>query len=132
MDEEFEPNEIADLLAPFWTLQRTAEALGIAVGELERRTASGSVLGLVPEGGAAHYPVWQFRRRPDGVVEVKPAFASFIGVLHGSANPWSIVILLRTPASELGDMTPEEWDRSGGNSAGLTELARLLASEWKR
>lgn len=132
MDSESTDNEVADLLAPFWSAQRTAEGLAVTFDELARRTRDGEVLGLSPGPGVAHYPVWQFHRLRDGSVRVKPGIATFVSALHGRANPWSIAILLRTPAAELGDQTPEQWVRAHGDDEVLRRFARHLAAEWTR
>ena len=129
---EAEPNEIADLLAPFWSASRTAEALGVTADELEERSAARAVLGTTTTDGSTVYPIWQFHRLKDGTVEVKPDFVAFFTALQGITDPWTIAIVLRTPAPELGGSTPEDWIHAKGDLATLMNYAHLIASEFRR
>lgn len=125
-------NEIAELLAPFWTKRRTSEALLLTCDEVMRRVEEGVVLGLPTEPVRMFFPVWQFHRLRDGTVEVKPGIAVLISAFHRLLQPWTIGIVLRTPASELGGLTPEQWVRARGDVVTLTRYARRVTARFKR
>lgn len=126
-----DPNEIADLLAPFWTARRTAEALGgLRRSTMAERRKTGSLLGVKTTDGDFFYPVAQFERR-DGKIQVKPALRKFMMALR-DRDPWTVGILLHTPAPELGDLTPLDWVRRNGDEQRLVRYARIVDAEFTR
>ncbi len=124
-------NEIADLLAPFWSAERTREALGgPSRAALADRRKNGTLLGLKTTDGVIVYPVDQFERR-DGRVQVKAGLKPFLSALKRH-DPWSVALLAHTPASELDDLTPLEWLRKGLSPDTLRDHARRVDAEWSR
>jgi hypothetical protein len=124
------PNELADLVGPFWTSARTREALGVSSRQaLDSRRRTGSVLGVKSTDGDRFYPVSQFHKRADGGIEVKPALVPFLRTLRGF-DAWTVAVLLHTPAPELADLTPLDWVRHGKDPKALEDLARAVAREW--
>ena len=47
-----------------------------------------------------------------------------------SFDPWTVAVLLNTPAPELDGATPIEWARQGGAQDALRDLAQVVAKEW--
>lgn len=128
---DIEPNELADLLAPFWSQRRTCEALGISVEQLAEEVAARRVLGLgAPGRTKPFFPVEQFERASDGRIRVKPGLVGFMTGLK-SHEPWTIGVALKLPMEELDDLTPLDWLRDGGEPVRLVEAARILNSEWR-
>ena len=129
-----EPEEVTmvQLLAPYWSEGKVMEALGLTPAELANHRESGLILGLPDTGGRLSYPVWQFRRRPDGVVEVKPKVGQILEAFHDRVEPWTAGVLLRTPAPELDDLTPEQWIKEGRDTSALIRYAYLIAAEMNR
>jgi len=124
-------NEIADLLAPFWSAEKTREALGSpSRAALADRRKNGTLLGLKTTDGVIVYPVAQFERR-GGRVQVKAGLRPFLTGLKAH-DPWSVALLLHTPAPELDDLTPLEWVRKGLSPDPLRDYARRVAAEWSR
>lgn len=127
---EESPNELADLVGPFWTGARTREALGVATRQaMDSRRRSGSILGVKSSDGDLFYPVSQFHRRSDGTVEVKPALVVVFRVLR-DFDSWTTAVFLHTPAPELGGRTPLDWVRKGNDAKALEDLAVAVAREW--
>lgn len=126
---EESPNELAALLGPFWSSAKVQDALGVPTRQaLASRRKNGSVLGLKTSDGDVVYPVWQFHRRDDAI-EVKPALVGMLRILK-TFDPWTVAVVLRTPAPELKGLTPIDWVRAGRPAATLVELARVVAREW--
>ncbi|MFC7500928.1 hypothetical protein [Nocardioides sp. GCM10030258] len=124
------PNELAELLGPFWSEARVRNALGVLTQQdLASRRRDGSVLGLESSDGVVVYPVSQFHRRPDGCTEVKPDLVPVLQTLS-EFDPWAVGLFLQTPAPELDDLTPLEWMRTNRPAEGLEQLAQVLAREW--
>lgn len=124
------PNELADLLGPFWTGARVREALGVPTRQaLDSRRRNGSVLALKSTDGALFYPVAQFQRRPDGQIQVKPALVGLFRTLRGF-DSWTVGVLLHTPAPELDGLTPLDWVGQGKDVGALEELGLAIAREW--
>ena len=125
------PNLLADLLAPFWTANRTAEVLQLTPEQLETRCQQGAILGVRPsDGNARFFPVFQFERLGDGRVRVKPGLAAFKKRLDRN-DPWTVGVCALTPMDELGGLSPVTWLRKGGSTTKLVELAEILNSEWR-
>ena len=121
-----EPTELAALLGPFWSASRTRRALGLATpAALDAMTRDGAVLALPMRDSAVLYPVFQFQRTGDQVV-VRPALVPVLRALR-SFDPWTVAVLLLTPAPELGDKTPLSVAQSGERSPELAALARTIA-----
>jgi hypothetical protein len=122
------PNELVALVGPFWSETKTCAALGISVSDLASRRDDGTVLGLTTSDGDRLYPIAQFHRL-DGRVEVKPALLPLLEALR-AFDPWTVAVLLHTPASELDGATPLDWVRSHGAPERLEDLGHVVASEW--
>jgi hypothetical protein len=122
-------NELAALVGPFWSEAKTCEALDASAESLAARRETGTLLGLVTADEDRVYPVFQFARRHDGSVETKPAVVAMLEPLR-SFDPWTVAVLLHTPAPELDDSTPIEWAREGGAPDALRDLAQVVAKEW--
>jgi hypothetical protein len=131
MDLSADPraNELAAFLGPFWSATKAREALRVGSRQaMESRRKSGALLGLRTSDGAIVYPVWQFRRSA-GVVEVRPPLVPMLRTLK-HYDPWTVGVLLRTPAPELETLTPLDWARAGRSPEALRVLACVVAREW--
>lgn len=122
-------NELADLVGPVWSESKACAALDASRDVLSARREAGTLLGLTTSDGTTVYPVFQFVRRTDGQVEVRPGLLAVMGPLR-AFDPWAVAVLLHTPAPELGGSTPIQWDRDGGASEALGDLADAVAREW--
>ena len=128
-----ERRELADLLAPYWSAPRTVQALGLTPAQMAERVADGSVLAVPTYGGTLFFPSWQFQRPPGGGFEVKPGLLTLIRTLHTVINDGRTVgTLLRTPAPELDDLSPEQWVDAGREPVTLDRYASVLVREWSR
>jgi hypothetical protein len=122
------PNELADLVGPFWSRAKVSEALGVDERRLTARVEGGDLLELRTADGVPAYPVFQFERDSDHV-EVRPALASVFRTLR-DFDPWTVAVLLHTPAPELSGSTPLEWLRSERAAEPVVGLAQTVAKEW--
>ena len=123
-------NEMADLLAPYWSERRTREALNVDEDRLAQMCRDGKVLGLPSTDGETFFPVWTLERK-DGQVRTNVRLRPFISTLR-SVDPWTVGILLRTPADELDGLTPEQWARERRDQAVLDRLAHRLLAEMRQ
>jgi hypothetical protein len=121
-------NELANLVAPFWSEARVCNALGIKPVVLGQRRDAGTVLGLTTSDGVRVYPVNQFHRH-DAAVDVRPALLPLLQTLR-DFDPWTVAVLLNTPAPELDNQTPLNWVGRGGSPDLVSDLARAVAREW--
>jgi hypothetical protein len=121
-------NELAALVGPFWSHQKTRSALGLGPAGLTALRDAGGVLELVSADGVPFYPAFQFERAGDET-RVRPALALVIRVLRGF-DPWAVAVLLHTPAAELDDSSPLAWLKAGGAPGDVEELAKVVAREW--
>ncbi len=122
-------NELARLLAPFWSAVKVRQVFdGASRQLLAERRKSGTLLGLKTSDGDIVYPVFQFQQR-EGRVEVRPGLVPMLRVLR-RFDPWSVAVLLHAPAPELRGRTPLSWVREGRPAAPLIELAEAVAREW--
>lgn len=121
-------SELADVVGPVWSEGKVCDTLGIDAIVLAERRAVGEVLGFTTAQGDVVYPVDQFQRH-DGAVEVRPALLPFLRRLR-RFDPWTVAVLLHTPAPELGDQNPLDWLRLGGDGQAVADLARTVAREW--
>ena len=125
------PNRLATLLAPFWSSTKVQTELGLKSRQaLDERRKSGRVLALKTSDNHRIYPVSQFQRRGNHI-EVKPELIKMLSVLRDH-DPWSVAVLLHTPAPELGTLTPLDWIRKRRDTAVLETLARHVAAAWSR
>ena len=127
-------NELAVRLGPFWSQTKVAAALA-GPGQppktrqaLNERRRSGTLLGLLTADHKTIYPVAQFHRA-HGAIEVKPGVRAMLASLRGQ-DPWSVALLLRTPAPELGRRTP--LDLAGSDDPRVLEQLRDLANRVHR
>jgi hypothetical protein len=123
-------SELADMVAPLWTAEHTRRVLKLSRPTMLDRRKAGSLLALKTTDGDFFYPVSQFERR-DGKVQVKPALRKFMMVLR-DRDPWTVAILIHTPAPELGDLTPLDWVRQGRDSKPLLDYAHVVNTEYAR
>lgn len=124
-------SEMADLVAPLWSAERARRELNISRSTMAERRSAGSLLALKPtDADEFFYPVSQFERR-DGRVQVKAGLRRFMMALRGS-DPWTVAVLMRTPALELGNLTPLDWVRRGRDESTLNEYAEMLVAELAR
>jgi hypothetical protein len=121
-------NEIAKLVGPMWSEAKVCDALGIEAKALATRREEGTVLVPMMSDGVRAYPISQFQRT-DGAIEVRPALIPFLTTLR-HFDPWTVAVLLQTPAPELEDKTPFDWLGIGGDPKVLEDLARTVSSEW--
>jgi hypothetical protein len=127
VEAEQAENELAALVGPFWTEAKVREALNVSPERLASARAEGSVLALPSTDGDRFYPVSQFRRH-DHTAEVKPGLASTLRVLR-EFDPWTVAVLLHTPADELDGHTPFNWLSGGHPPEALASLARQVARD---
>lgn len=125
-----EENELADLLAPYWTGQRTAEALRLDPSELADERSAHRLLGLMTTDGDYFYPVRQFERSDTGTTRVKPGLVRFMEAIEG-LDPWTVGVLAVTPAEELDGLTPLQWLDDGRDPGRLIELAHVIRCEFR-
>lgn len=130
MTADGEPNELADLLAPYWSTDHAMEELGLSRTQLDDARHDGRVLGVATTDGDHFYPVWQFRRR-HGSVEVKPGVAAALHVLS-TLEGWTVGVFLRMPAHELEGLTPEAWIDEGRDQEVLLHYAHVFRAETER
>jgi hypothetical protein len=122
-------NELAGLLAPYWTASRTAQALGgLARSTMTERRRTGSLLGLRTTDGDFFYPIAQFETH-GGKVRVKPALRTFFMTLRAH-DRWAVGVMLHTPAPELDGLTPLAWAGQRRDPEVLAGYARMLDAEW--
>ena len=122
-------SEMGDLVGPFWTEGKTIEALGVESRDvLAGMRGARTLLGMEGADGDCFYPVIQFETR-DGAVWVKPALIQFFTALR-DRDPWTVGVLLHTPAPELDGLTPAIWVRQELDVDTLVDYARRLAHEW--
>lgn len=125
-----EPNELADLLAPYWSASRASEALQITEDQLAAEVAARRVLGVSATDGATFFPAVQFEQTSSGLIRVKPGLGLFMTAL-ADFDPWTIGVTILTPMDELDETTPVDWLRRSGDPARLARLAHVLRSEWR-
>lgn len=123
-------NELAEVVGPVWSAARTADALGLAVADLEGACRRGDLLGLPTADGDCVFPVLQFQRRADGSVHMQPDVARLVQTLLGQPA-WAIAVLLVTPAPELEDLSPVDWIGAGGRRDVLARFGEQIGREWR-
>lgn len=125
-----ESNELAALLAPYWTADHTQQTLGIPSQQaLDARLRDGTILGLRSTTGDVLYPVCQFHKDDNGTVVVSPALVPVFQALR-DYDSWAVGVLLHTSAPELGHLTPLQWVREGRPATVLADLAHAVRREW--
>ncbi len=116
---------LLDVVDPFWTADHTANRLNITPDELDRQRATGGLLGVTPsDSDRVFYPVFQFEKRT-GKVQVKPALRVFMATLRDH-DPWTIAVLINTPAPELDGLTPLGWAEANRDTATLIAYAAVV------
>lgn len=123
-------SELADLVAPLWTAEHTRRVLGLSRATMQDRRKAGTLLALKTTDGDFFYPVAQFEKHA-GKVRVKPALRAFMMALR-DRDPWTVAILLHTPAPELGDRTPLDWVRARRDLEDLQGYAEVVNAEFAR
>jgi hypothetical protein len=123
-------NELASLLAPFWSAGKVAAELGFEAHQLAQAAAESELLALeTSDGGALLFPVAQFER-VDGSVRVRPEISAMLRELVG-VDRWSAGELLCMPADELNHLSPYEAAAAGVDVETLTQFARLVSIDWR-
>jgi hypothetical protein len=122
-------NELAAFVGPLWSEIKTCGALDASPDILAARREAGALLELVTSDGDRVYPVFQFVAGEDGRIETRTGLAAMLQELR-SFDPWTVAVLLKTPAPELDGSTPVEWERAGGAVEALRDLAAVVAREW--
>jgi hypothetical protein len=123
------PNRLSEHLGPFWSGTKVQRELRLMSRQaLDERRKTGRVLALKTSDNHRIYPVSQFQRRGNRV-EVKPELVSMLSVLRDH-DPWSVAVLLRTPAPELENLTPLDWIHQGRETAATQALAHRVSREW--
>ena len=120
--------ELIDLLGPFWSAGRTAQALAVAPSALRTLCRDGALLGLTSSDGDMVYPVFQFEKTGDDI-RVKPPLLTVLRTLR-SFDPWTVAVLMHTPAPELHGRTPLDAARRKTPDDDLEGFARVVAREW--
>ena len=123
-------SELAELVAPLWTAEHTRHLLKLSRRAMSSREQARSLLALETADGDLYYPVSQFERH-DGEIRVKPALQAFMQAMP-DRDPWTIAVLVNTPADELDSSTPLDWVRGGGDTQVLLDLAVVLNAEFAR
>jgi hypothetical protein len=133
MDEQpkTRPNELVEVLRPFWSAARTSKALGLTESRLLLEVAGGRVLGLGTSDNMMVFPVWQFTSEPGHAVRVWPGVQAFCEGLKDQ-DPWSVALLLRSHhrVPELGGRTPLEAVEAGDDDS-LRAYAHQVWREWR-
>jgi hypothetical protein len=131
-DPDAAPNELADLLGPFWSADRARKALAATETELADLRRDGRLLGVASADGHGRvfYPIAQFENH-GGRTRVRPALQRFFAALRAH-DAWTVGVLMHTPAPELGDLTPLQWAREGRDLAPVVSYAERLAAELRR
>ncbi|GAA4363012.1 hypothetical protein [Nocardioides caricicola] len=130
MTTSADPNELDDLLAPYWSTSRTMEALRLTADGLAAAREDGRVLGLKTSDGDYFYPVWTFVKAGENIT-VKPGVAVVLRALRG-LDGWTIGVFLRMGAPELDGLTPEEWIAQQRDLEVLRDYAHVFAAEMRR
>ncbi|MCR4511740.1 hypothetical protein [Aeromicrobium sp. 50.2.37] len=127
-----ETNPLTDRLRPFWSLRRTAKALGLSEAQVHERVAAGNVLGLTTSDQVLVFPVWQFTSDPDEVVRVYPGVQAFCRELTDQ-DQWSVAILLKSDrrVDELDGRAPMDVVRAG-DEAQLAAYGHQVWREWRQ
>lgn len=120
--------ELAKPHVPLWSAGRTADALGVSRAVLERQRTAGSLLRVMSSDGEWFCPITQFERR-DVAVFVRPALRRFLTTLR-EFDPWTVGVLMVTPAQELDDLTPSVWTHQGRDERSLAAFADRVRAEW--
>lgn len=123
-------SELADLVAPLWTAEHTRRVLNLSRPTMAERRKTGSLLALKTTDDEFFYPVSQFEKH-DGKIRVKPALRRFMMALR-DRDPWTVAILMHTPAPELGNLTPLDWVRRGREPGPLLDYAEVVNAEFAR
>lgn len=124
-------DELAETVGPFWSAAKVAaEFGGITRQALKQRRDRGTLLGVKSADGEIFYPISQFRRS-GGHIQVKPGQLEILKALKG-ADAWSVAVLMHTPAPELDNATPLEWEARGGEPGASLALAQKVRQEWNR
>lgn len=120
-------NELATLLGPFWSASHVAHALALPdIEAVHEWVKDGQLLALPTSDGEHVFPVSQFSST-SGCVEVHPHLLPIMEALR-LHDPWSVALLMVTPAAELGGRTPVDCDVR--DLAALRDLARQIDREW--
>jgi hypothetical protein len=123
--------DLTDLVGPLWSADKTQQALGVSSRAAMRDLCdTGSLLGVPTADGDVFYPVAQFETH-DGGFRVKPAVQQFMMALR-ERDPWTVAVLLHTPADELDECAPLDWVRRDGDTSTLLDYANLVAAAFSR
>lgn len=122
---------LVDAVGPAWSTRKVrAELGGVSPQAVHQRVARGTLWALPTSDGSTVFPTFQFVRR-NGRLETKRGLQAMFKILRAE-DPWAVAVLMKTPAPELGDTSPVEWERRGGSVDALERLAHDLVREWSR
>lgn len=122
---------LVDEVGPLWSTRKVrAELGGVSTQAVHQRADRGTLWALPTSDGAIVFPTFQFVRR-NGRLETKRGLQVMFKILRGE-DPWAVAVLMNTPAPELGEVSPVDWERRGGSMDALESLAHALVREWSR
>lgn len=120
---------LVDAVGPSWSTKKVRAELGdISAQAVHQRVDRGTLWALPTSDGATAFPTFQFVRR-NNHLGTKPGLRAMFKILRGQ-DPWTVAVLMQTPADELEGMSPVEWERDGGSTEALEHLAHTLLREW--
>ena len=123
--------ELVQAVGPFWSSAKVRAELAIPTRQaLDARIRAGSVLALKTSDGELVFPVMQFRSSASGA-EVRPALKGAIKQLRAH-DPWTVALLLCTPADELDGLSPLAWARAEHDPEVLAAYVRHVDAQWAR
>jgi hypothetical protein len=118
------------LIAPLWSALHVSRQLGVDESTLNVLRARAQVLAVPLRDGSLGYPSAQFETA-GATVRVRPDLARFMHVLR-RRDPWTVAILLHTPARDLRGGTPIAWVTSGRPGQALVDYAEALETQFAR
>lgn len=90
-----------------WAVQQAGRYLGITRQAVDKRRRAGRLLAVSAGRRGYLYPVWQFTQ--EGVL---PGLEAVLDALRGH-DPWTAIIFILSPNSQLGGKTPLQTLRQG-------------------
>lgn len=127
--EAIADSALVDAVGPSWSTRKVRTELGgVSPQAVHQRVDRGTLWALPTSDGTAVFPTFQFVRR-NGRLETKRGLQAMFKILRGE-DPWAVAVLMRTPAPELEDTSPVDWERRGGDVEALERLAHDLVREW--
>jgi hypothetical protein len=129
-DHDPDYSELVDIVAPLWSAEHARRVLDVSRSTMAQQRKRGSLLALRTAGSGFLYPVFQFETY-EGKVQVKRGLREFMMTLR-SQDPWTVAVVVKTPAPELDGLSPLGWVHTGGDIKVLVDYAKILAAEFQR